>query len=301
MRRLVIFVPVLLIASCDTTRFAATTSASLAVRASEAIEQHWDPELVGDAMPGSILQLEGVYAVAPDDERLGLALLRAYTSYAYGWVEDEAEEAEARGDLDAQEALLVRARLLHERAKNLGLAILRARDAGLDEAIRGGADALASYLEARYRDRESLPLVFWTGYAWLSAINAGRTPELILELPVARAFLERALAIDESYFHYAGLLAIAAMESSTATSVGGDTERGRALFERALAATERRFFAVQLECARTYALGTGNRALYVTLLREIIDGGDPAPELRLANRIARRRAIRALRRVDELF
>lgn len=290
------------LAGCDLMRFTASTSASLFTRAGAAIEQHWDTELVGEGLPGSIMTLEGVFSVVPDDRELGISLARAYASYAYGWVEDEAEVAEAAGDLDRQAELNLRARLLYLRARNIAIHLMRLRDAGIDEALRGEPDALSRYLSAHYTSREDAELLFWVGYAWGAAIGVSyEDAGLVLDLPTARMFIERAALLDESYFHYSALLFLAASSSAVSESLGGAPARGRVLFEQALASTERHFFPVQLTYARTYALTMGDRALFVSLLREIIDGGDPDPSVRLANRLARRRAIRYLRRVDELF
>lgn len=290
------------LSGCDTGRFTASQSIGLITRGSAAIAQHWDVDLVGDGMPGSILQLEGLYATLPDDEQVGLELLRAYVSYGQGWVEPSAEEAEARGDLDRARELFIRARLLYLRARNIGLHHLRLRDEQIDARIRQGGDSFDRYLSERYTSREDIPFLLWTGYAWGSAINVSREdPELVLDLGTVKSFVTRAVALDETYFEYGGLTFLAAIASAAPESSGGDPERGRELFERALAGTERTFFTVQLQYARSYAVTTGDRELFIRLLREIIDGGDPRPEVRLANRIARRSAIRLLRRVDEFF
>lgn len=290
------------IAGCDTGRFTASQSIGLITRGSAAIQQHWDVDLVGDAMPASILQLEGLYATLPEDRTVGLELMRAYVSYGWGWVEEEAEDAEVAGDLDRQEARLIRARLLYLRARNIGIHHLRLDDAGLEDAMRGGAQALEAHLASRYRSREDAALLLWTGYSWGLAINVSRDdPELVLDLATARIFVERAVQLDESYFEYGGLAFLGGIAASLPADSGGDPERGRAQFERALAGTNRSFFTIQLLFARTYAVTVGDRDLFIRLLREVIDGGDPRPDVRLANRIARRRAIRLLRRVDELF
>ncbi len=292
----------LILNGCDTGRFTASQSIGLITRGSAAIAQHWDVDLVGDGMPGSILQLEGLYATLPDDEQVGLELLRAYVSYGQGWVEPSAEEAEARGDLDGARELFVRARLLYLRARNIGLHHLRLRDEQIDARIRQGGDSFDHYLAERYTSREDVPFLLWTGYAWGSAINVSREdPELVLDLTTVKSFVERAVVLDETYFEYGGLTFLGAIASATPESSGGDPARGREFFERALAGTSRTFFTVQLQYARSYAVTTGDRALFIRLLREIIDGGDPRPEVRLANRIARRSAIRLLRRVDEFF
>jgi hypothetical protein len=288
--------------ACDVTRLAASSSASLFTRAGGAIEQHWDTELVGDGLPSSIMTLEGIFSVIPDDREVGIALARAYASYAYGWIEEEAELAEARGDFDRQTELRTRARLLYLRARNIAIHLMRLRDRGIDDALRSDEATLRAYLEAHYTSSGDAELVFWAGYPWGSAIGvAYDDPALILDLPAARIFIERAAALDESYFHYASLLFLAASNSAVSESLGGDPARGRELFERTLALTNRRFFSVQLTYARLYAVSVGDRALFVSLLREIIDGGDPDPSVRLANRLARRRAIQLLRRVDDLF
>lgn len=290
------------LAGCDLMRFTASSSATLFTRAGDALERHWDTELVGDGLPSSIMTLEGVFSVVPDDRSVGMALARAYAGYAYGWIEDEAEIAAAAGDLDRQTELNLRARLLYLRARNIAIHLMRLRDAGIDEALRADEATLTAYLESHYRSREDAELLFWVGYPWGSAIGVSyEDPALVLDLPTARVFIERSAALDESYFHYAALLFVAASSSAVSESLGGDPQRGRELFERALTLTERRFFSVQLTYARIYAVNAGDRALFVSLLREIIDGGDPDPAARLANRLARRRAIRLLRRVDELF
>lgn len=287
---------------CDLTRFTANSSAGLFTRAGGAVERHWDTELVGAGLPGSIMQLEGIYSVVPDNEPLGLQLARAYSSYAFGWVEERAEIADAEGDMDEADALNGRARLLYERARNIGLHHLRARDAGIDDAVHGGIENLTQFLDTHYTSAEAAPALFWTGYAWASAINVARTdPSMILNLPVARAFVDRAVELDETYFHYAGLIFQGVLECTFAEAMGGHPEHGRELFERALAGTNRHFYTVHVNYARSYAVNTGNRALFISLLREVIDGGDPDEDTRLANRLARRRAVRLLSRVDELF
>lgn len=287
---------------CDMTRFTAGTTANMFGRAAVGLESHFDYELVGDALPSNILQLEGIFRIVPDNEQLGLTLTKAYVSYGYGWVEDEIEQAQERGDLEEEERLMARARLLYERGRNIGLHLMRLRDRGIDDALRGGHEGFVEYIARRYTSRDDVPLLFWTGYAWGSAINAGRDdPELVLSLPFARALVERAVQLDASYYNYSGLTFLGVVNASLPEALGGNPERAREYFEQALAATGRRFFTVQFSYARTYAVQAGDRNLFVRLLREVVDGGDPEPEARLANRMTRRRAIRWLRRMDQLF
>lgn len=287
---------------CDLQRFTANSSAALFTRAAGGIQQHFDYELAGDAIPGSIMTVEGLFRVVSDNEDLGLTLVRAYVSYGYGWVEDEMQQAQDRGDLDEEERLMARARLLYERGRNIGIHLMRVRDPGVDDAMNGDLEAWVTYLNEHYTQPEDVPVLFWTGYAWGSAVSAGRDdPELVLSLPMARALVERAVEIDETYFNYSGLTFLAVVNASLPEALGGNPDRARELFERVLELTDRQFFTVQVSYARTYAVQTQNRDLFIHLLREVVDGGDPIPDARLPNRIARRQAIRWLERTDQLF
>jgi tetratricopeptide (TPR) repeat protein len=295
--RWVLPVSLLLLAGCDLTRFTASSSAALFVRGGEGTQEHWDYEMIGDALPASILQLEGVFRVVPDNEDLGVALMRAYISYAFGWVEDEMADAQDAGDFDEEERLTTRARLLYLRARNVGLHLLRQKDEDVEDVLQGSPQEVEAYLERRFTSRDDVPVLFWTGYAWGSAINAGQVPELVVELSTARALVERAVALDPAYYDHSGFTFLGALNAAP----GGDVDQAREYFERALRETDRQFFTVHVTYARTYAVRTLDRDLFVTLLREVIDGGDPLPRARLANRIARRQALRYLSRVDQYF
>ena len=289
-------------AGCDTSRLTAHASGDLVVRASEELQRHWDDELIGDAMPSTIVQVEGVFAVVPDDETIGLVLVRAYAAYTFGWIEDEAELAEAAGDLEEADRVRARARHLYERARNVAVHLLRLRDHGIDAAIAGGPDTLARWLDDHVQSREAALLALWTGITWGSEIGMSNgDPEMVADLSITRAFVERAVEYDEMLEHGSGLTFLAGVSSATGEGIGGEPERGRQIFERALQLTERRTFVVQLAYATTYCITQGDRDLFVSLLREIIDGGDPDPDTRIGNRVARRRAIHLLQRVDELF
>jgi hypothetical protein len=51
---------------------------------------------------------------------------------------------------------------------------------------------------------------------------------------------------------------------------------------------------VQFTYAQTFACGTSDRALYESLMKEVIDAGDVDPKERLENAIAKRKARRYL-------
>lgn len=293
----------LLAVGCDMTRFTARSSAGLFERAAPAFDEQADYEFAKQAAPASIMQLEGILRIEPDDERLLLAGTQAWTSYAFGFIEEEAQIAEDRGDAGGADWQWARARRMYLRARELGRRLLERRAKGSERALAAGPDRLREFLVRELRDRADAGALLWTGSAWGAAIDISRdNPALLADLPLARALVERAVELDESYYDAAGHVLLGTMDASLSRTLGGDPEAGRRHFERALALTGRRAIMAQVNYARTYAVQTQNRPLFIALLREAAGASvDLNPHARLPNEVARRRATRLLAHVDELF
>jgi hypothetical protein len=288
---------------CSFSKLAADQTAGLLKQAAPALDGFWDYDLAGVGTPGAIMQLEAFHAVTPDNEDLALNLAKAYVGYATGWVESEYEVTYAAGDMDKADRLRQRARLLYLRARNLALHALHERDAGIDAALKtNDPDKLAAYLKKQYGDKDDVGPVFWTGLAWGAAINMSLDqPDLIAELPVAKVFVERAKELDDGFFNGGAYIFLGSMEAAFPAAMGGNPEKGRALFEQGLLRTGRKNHMLLVNYARVYAVNTQNRELYVKLLTEVIDAPDMGNAVRLSNKVARRRAERYLTQVNELF
>lgn len=283
---------------CDLTKLTANTTADVFAEAAPAFDQHWDWEFAGQAAPGSIIQLEGIWRITPDNEVILLQLAKSYTGYAYGWVEDDLEQVDPM-DFQREEHLRQRARLMYLRARNFAFRLIRLQEDGFDESRGAGLESFQRWLAESFDDEEDAPMLLWAGYSWGSAVNVSRDdPMLIADLPFAKALVQRSVELDPTYYHAAGLTFMGVV---TAEELGGDPENAVALFDRALEITDRRALIVQYNYAKSYAVRTQNRQLFDELLNEVLEAGDVLPEARLANKIAKRRARRLVRQGDELF
>src|SRR5690606_20404021 len=243
--------------------------------------------------------LEGMLRIIPENEIVLLQLQRAYVGYAYGWVEDRADEYELMGRPDLAMRQRDRASYLYMRARDLGLHLLTLKAEGLHEARAAGLPAFERWLADEFTDEDDAGVLLWAGYAWGSYIRAAVEDLTVLEeLPFVKVLVERSVALDRGYSNASGLAFLGAMLASPRYD---DHAGAKRLFEEALAITERRSLGILLNMANVYAVATEDRALYLALLREVVEAGDVLPEGRLQNRIAKRRAARAIRRVDELF
>jgi hypothetical protein len=282
--------------------FAANTTAGFLADAAPAVRAYFDYESAGQAAANGILQLEGLHRVSPNNERISLSLAQAYVAYAFGWVMDGQEQAELAGDYERADREQFRAFLMYSRAKQLALGIMRKRDADIERVLVGDPERLRAYLRAHYADREDdIELIFWCAVAWGSAITNAPTLDALIELPAAKAFAHHSVALDERYENGGALALLGGFDASYPEPLGGNWQRGRKYFERALALSKRRNQLHHVNFARTYAINAQDKVLFVALMNEIIESGDQGDEVRLSNKVARRRAERYLAHLDAWF
>ena len=286
----------MLLLGCDLASFAAGSTADIFTEASPAIDQHFDPELVGDSLPSNIVQLEGLLRVVPEHEGALFGGLRGYGSYAYGYVEDQAERLEVAGDETGARMARERAVLLYRRAWELAERYAELRLDDFDEAREAGIGEFRAWLADREEDEaEDL---FWVGFTWGQYVNAAHPHEPHPDRDFALGLVRRSIALDPAVYGASGSAGVA----YAATRAPGTTLEGaRRAWDLALARSERKNLLILVFMARTYALRKRDRELYVDLLREVLEAGDVNPEMRLSNLLAKRRAERYLREVDRVF
>jgi tetratricopeptide (TPR) repeat protein len=268
-------------------------------RAAPAFESYWDYDLAGEAVPATIVQLEGIARVVPDNDAILAQLSQAYVAYAYGWVEADVESLEFEGNYDEADVQRQRARTMYLRALDLTRHRIRLLNPDVDEAVRGTVEDLEAWLSGAFVDKSEAEVLLWHGYAWGSYINAAKDDmEAVADLAYAKAFVARSIELDPNYYNAAGYTFMGVAISS---EIAADMDQAKVYFEKALATTERRALQTQVNMARHYAVKTGDRALFDKLLTEVMDAQDPLPEARLANSMARQRAALYIENADQLF
>jgi hypothetical protein len=290
---------------CDMAKFAAGSTIRVFVRASPALNRYRDPDLAESAIPASIAQLEGVLVVKPESTDLRILLGRAYGSYAFGFLEDRMERAQAADDPETADHFRQRASLAYQRGREVGmeqLTMWEDDDGGAEAAVRAGIDAWTRYLR-RFEDAEQAPVLFWTAYNWARFIGLNRDDvDAIADLPFVKALADRVLELDRSYYNYAPIALHAGILASLPPALGGRPEEAKREFDEAIRLTERKNLLYLVTEAALVAVALQDRRLYRSLLQEVIDASpDIDPDNRLSNLLAKRRAARMLARIDDLF
>lgn len=287
-------------AGCSLSQFALEQSVTLVAGARNALQSETDIALAEAALPATLKTVEGLLQNDPEHPVLLELLAEAYTSYAFGFLEDAAEDIQEDAPLEA-DGLRGRAVFLHLRARDYGRRLLRTTApavwAALTEGIAPEAWPWATV------SRSNLAGLFWTAYPWAAAIGAGRDrPALLAQLTLVQRMLEHCRRVDRSFYRGGADFALGAMAASVPVALGGQPERARQHFEAAVALTKGTHLMYRVLYARLVGVQTGDRAFFAQELAAVLAATpDDEPTLALANRLAKRRAQRYLARINDLF
>jgi len=251
----------------------------------EALLAESDSELARTGLESELKLLEGLLNLKPDDRQMLVLAAQGFAGYALMFLEDE-EPA--------------RALVFYERARCYGLKALAGRDKGFvrDDLSFGEFYRLIGRLKP-----SDLPAAYWTALAWAGRINLERSsPKALAQFPRANALMEWVMGRDPHFYYSGPLWFFGTYYSSLPPMMGGDLERARDYFERAMKTDGDRFLFGKLLYARNYAVQAYDRELFEALLTEVIAGiADCPDDLRLMNSIAARKAAILMKRADEIF
>ena len=283
---------------CSIKKIAVNKFADALASTGTTFEGDEDPDLVGDALPFALKLMESLLAESPRHAGLLLATASGFTEYSYAFVGQKSER-EFTENLEESNVLRGRARRLYLRGRAYGMRALEVRYRGFGEALQHQQAAAL----ARVRKRD-VPLLYWTAAAHGLAISASKDdPEMIAQLPVVEAFVQRAMELDEGWNEGALPEFLIDIEASRAGVKPAEREaRIARYYDQALRFSGERRASLFVSRAENSSIPAQNRAEFQALLDRAlaIDPGQH-PETRLANLLAQRRARWLLGRIEDLF
>jgi hypothetical protein len=272
------------------------------VEGAEAMNGTADYEVARSAASAGIAQFEGMHLLDPGYTPGYFLLVKGYTSYAFGFVEDEMEAAYVEGKDDLGDYHKQRARSLYTRAIGYGTQWMESQHEGFAAAEKTGAeDKIVAYIK-QFDDKDDAPMLFWTGYAWMARANVTKETALLGTIFVGRAMVARAVELQDDIEHGSGHVVLGSYEARTGFATLGEETFASAKkhFDRAMEITGGKLLLPKVQLARTYLCRgkddspgrAQSFAAYTKALQEVLDADDPLPDLRLLNAIAKRKARR---------
>jgi len=281
---LLLFLLVPLVGGCSMKAMAIKSMDPIMDDMNIAVNRNTDVDMMKDALPAFLVQMDGFIISAPSAKLL-LKAAEANFGYANAFVEET--------DKPRASALYLKARGYASRA------LIGEKDFEKDFNVQLAAfkENLSGY------DRGDVPALFWVANCWIAwvAINLDN-PEAIMDMPKAQAMLERVVELDETYYYGMAHTALGAIYAAQPAIMGDSSAKAKEHFDRAFALSGRKLLFVQLFYAQFYAYQIQDRDLFVKTLEELIaTPHDNFPDRAFANEIAKRKAKVMLNNVDLYF
>ena len=270
---------------CNSTKFMVNSMEPLMDKMNAAVNKHTDVELVKDAMPAALIQLDGFIEASPDNTKLLVRAAEGYNGYSFIFVEGHDNE---------------RAQKLYLRAFKYASRALKQNEE-FAEAFDGPIEAFTASMNVF--GKEDVPALFWAATSWLSwaGLNVD-DPEIFLALPKIKIMLKRCIELDETYKYGIAHTVLGVLYASRPVAHGGKPEMAEAEFERAFELSEGKMLVFKLSYAQYYAYQIQDRDLFVTTLNEIILAPDDLlPKMGFINAAAKKKAVSLLNNVDNIF
>ncbi|MCP5091657.1 MAG: hypothetical protein GY949_12110 [Gammaproteobacteria bacterium] len=279
--KMLVLLPLVLLSGCASLLSSAATG--LADNLSVAILNQDDPEIVRAGAPSYLLLLDSFVEGNPDDPDILAASATLYATYGAVFADEE-----------------VRASRLTARARRYALKAMCESyspacgwpDATYDEFI-ATLDGIGAK-KAEY--------LYTYGFASLAFLRAHSSDvNSIAELPQIEALFDHYLdisgdAVNSSAYIYMGILL-----TLRPPAAGGEPERAREYFEKAIALTDGRDLGAKVELARSYAKKLYERELHDQLLNEVMAADPYQDGFTLSNVLAQEDAAVLLAEADDYF
>lgn len=281
---------------CSVRKYAINTAGDALSSGSGSFARDEDPELVRDAAPFALKTIESLIGESPRHQGLLTSAASGFMSYAYAFVQLEADFTEAQ-DLARATEMRRRAKKLYLRALGYGLRGLEVDVPGFSAELRKHPDAALAKLEPKH-----VPLLYYTGASWALAFGLEKTDsELSADQELMEKIMTRALALQEDWNMGAIHDFFITWEAGHA-STGGSIKKAREHFERSLELSRGTRASPYVSLAEAVAVPAQNKQEFEQLLNTALQVDiRKAPDQKLANVLSQRRAKWLLSRVDELI
>jgi hypothetical protein len=302
MRFCVVLPLVLVTGGCDLKAFTVSTTAPVLKVASDSFAAENDVILAREAAPGQLKTVEGFLQSAPSNENLLAVLAQGYIEYSFGFLEDDLESIPDDGKHNNErEQLAWRATNLYDRALDYALRLLALDNKHFPEQFK--KDVASAEAAAKKLDKDDAPGLLFAGLALASAINLNRQDlARVVDLPKAIALIKRAHELDPKFYNSGAAMTLGVIYCSQGKAIGGDPDLGKKFFEEAINNTGGKYLMPKVMYGRYYAVIVQDRDLFVKTLKDVIAApNDLYPQQRLANALAKKRAERYLKKIEEYF
>jgi predicted anti-sigma-YlaC factor YlaD len=301
---IVLFVAAVLFSSCSINKLAmdAVSDVLGGTEGGNVFTADNDPQLVKDALPFSLKLYETLLQKSPDHTGLLLNTGMGFIMYANAFVHTPADmlpDVEYR----KQEEMLERAKKLYLRGRDYIFRAIEVRHPGFMELVETENSGLLESALFKEMTKEDVPYLYWCSAGWFAAISVDFFDlDLSVGLSKASALMEKAYQLDPDFndgmIHQFYIL----YYSSLPADMGGDEQKARYHFEKAVELSDGTDPTPYVSLATTLSIKNQNREEYVTLLEKALSIDPNAdPDNRLLIIVMQDKARWYLDHIEDFF
>ncbi len=248
-----------------------------------AILNNNDLKMVKTGAPAYLLMIDSLVMQDSDNEDILISAALLYTAYADTFVQDK-----------------IRVRKMADKA--LGYA---------SKALclsSKGACSLQSLEYEKFKNVISainikdIAALYTLGCSWASWIKANSNDfNAIADLPRIEIIMHHVIELDETYKDGSAYLYLATLATLLPPALGGQPEKGRDYFEKAIKISKGKNFMIKVLYAKQYARMLFDRDLHDKLLEEVLKQNPEIQGYTLVNTYAQVQAKKLLESADEYF
>ncbi len=269
-----------------------------------------DIELLEQAAPANLVNLEALLANDPKNYRMLVFLSKVYFSYAYALGEVEWESAlfqiqknKVNGkcpSLRDTEELRLRVSRHYSKGIYYALKAMAVNHPDCDESLQN-VNTAADFIKSL--GKGDVPALFWYGMNLSAYININQdSVKAVSKLNLAIKAMDQVLKLDPTYYYGCAHLTLMTVYSSIPVMLGGNPERSQYHYQEQKKITGDDFLLVDLHYARYYLYQKQDLAEYHRVLNRIIQQSrQNTGRYMLFNQIAANRAAIYLDAADRLF
>lgn len=256
-----------------------------------------DPRLIAKALPFSLKLMESVLQSVPKNRGLLTTLCKAFTEYAYGFVEQKSDFLMNR-NYHKSLALRHEAKNLYLRARNYGFRGLNVSHPSFIKEFK--KNPLKALKAMRPHD---VALLYWTGVAWMGAISLGQNdPRLLADIPLAKMLVQRAFTLNPNFDDGTIQSFLITEVGSLPQALGGSPQKARKYLKEAIKLTHGLSASPYVNFAESVDVQEQNLKEFKSMLKHALQiNVNKKPKWRLMNLIMQKRARWLLRQQTNLF
>ena len=282
---LILFLLIYLPSACVTNKkITVGATATLLEDIAKSANKQSDLRLIREGMPSYLMLIDGMVEAVPGNERLLITAAQGYASFAAAFIQDKDKDY---------------AKVLYGRAKIYALRALE--QIGFQDPLTRPFDDFEQALNTI--SKRDVSYIFWAASCWGNWISLNQgSIEALAELPRVELMMKRVLKLDEGFYYGGAHIFMGILNGSRPKIAGGDLERAKEHFLKAIELGRGEFLNTYIYYARYYAKRAFDKDTFISALETVLKTPvDIKPELTLLNSVAQSKAEEMLKEADEYF